>query len=485
MHATEVKKGHVQMNRGCQMFERLAETETQSRKAAKVRSHAKIGAFDMARADSFELGVSADAYWDGRRYLGRVVPLRAFAVRRSVDFEQLGEINIGTKRFFDGGNVVSESVGRNLESADNALAQIADKIVGAGASTLGDEIGENHFRFGINRHPDVLVSPFLRSVTVEMGFFGVNESPKFIGLHESRTDFSHSGIEKVSTLLSHREKQRKNRALVRARNARNRTHRHSFEQERCDLCGSLCRNVVASERFLAGFRESTFAGGATESLNLAASVGSKSVCFGVLAADAGHAGFSLVFLREKPDNHGLGSECGLLPRLDSVLPSALTDGRALSFSFLLCPHEANLVSRHLLLLYFSVLGESGDYRVQRSHEVSIFFCVESQLLKARSQCGRFQRGAIRLERLPYGVGQSEFISLIKRLIQSVGQTANDYPNGCDSLFQVLLSRQAFAEFSLKNHKLCLCRFQRLVEIKSLCHNGGIVQCVQIEVKENQ
>jgi len=207
MHAAEVEKGHVQMNRGGQMFERLAETETQSREAAKVRSHAKIGAFDMASADSFELGVSADAYWDGRRYLGRVVPLRAFAVRRSVDFQQLGEINIGTKRFFDGGNVVAESIGRNLESADNALAQITDEIVGTGALALGDEVGENHFRFGINRHPNVLVAPFLRSVSVKMGFLRVNESPKLVGLHKSRADVSHASIEKVPALRSHREKQ--------------------------------------------------------------------------------------------------------------------------------------------------------------------------------------------------------------------------------------------------------------------------------------
>lgn len=49
MHTAEVEKGHVQMNRGGQMFERLTETETQSRKAAKVRPHAEIRSFDVAR----------------------------------------------------------------------------------------------------------------------------------------------------------------------------------------------------------------------------------------------------------------------------------------------------------------------------------------------------------------------------------------------------------------------------------------------------
>jgi hypothetical protein len=49
-----------------------------------------------------------------------------------------------------------------------------------------------------------------------------------------------------------------------------------------------------------------------------------------LAIVAGHRTSPLVFLRVKPDNQHLGSECGLRPRLDSALPVALTTGRALS-----------------------------------------------------------------------------------------------------------------------------------------------------------
>jgi hypothetical protein len=383
MHAAEVEKGHVQMNRGGQMFERLAETETQSRKAAKVCPHAQIGAFDMASADSFGLRVSADADWDGRSYFRGVVPLRAFTVRRSVELEQLREVNVGSKRFFDGGNVTAESVCRDLESADNALAQILDEVVRAGTFTLCDQIGQDHFCFAVDCHPNVLVSPFLRSVAIEMGLFGMHERPQFVGLNEARADIPHASIEKASALLSYREKQRKNRALVCASEARDGANAHSFKQESDDLRGSLCRNVVASERFLAGFREGTFAGGATESLNLSASVGSKSVCFGVFAADTCHVGFSLVFLREKPDNHDLGSECGLPPRLDSALPSARTDGRALCYSFLPCEmfpvlparEPANpAVGRNILDcygLYFAVTHalQSSGHRRQRIRRV--------------------------------------------------------------------------------------------------------------------
>lgn len=51
MNAAEVEKGHIEIHGGSQMFERLAESQTQSSKAAKVRPYAQVGAFDVACAD--------------------------------------------------------------------------------------------------------------------------------------------------------------------------------------------------------------------------------------------------------------------------------------------------------------------------------------------------------------------------------------------------------------------------------------------------
>ena len=72
MYTAKIEKGHIQMNSGGQMFERLAETQAQPRKPAKVRPHGQVGPLDMASADSFPLRISADAYWDGRRNFGGI-----------------------------------------------------------------------------------------------------------------------------------------------------------------------------------------------------------------------------------------------------------------------------------------------------------------------------------------------------------------------------------------------------------------------------
>ena len=55
MHTAEVEKGHIQMNGGRQVFQRLATSETQSRKTVKTRPRAQVSSFEMRRADVFPL----------------------------------------------------------------------------------------------------------------------------------------------------------------------------------------------------------------------------------------------------------------------------------------------------------------------------------------------------------------------------------------------------------------------------------------------
>jgi hypothetical protein len=337
VHTAEIEKRHVQVNGSGQMFQRLAESKAKAREAAEVRPHAEVGPLDMGSADSFQLGVSADWYWHRCDNFGGVVPLRPFGVGFPVDFQQLSEVNVRAEILFDCVPVDAEPIGGHLESASNALAQIAHKFDTVGSIAFPDVVGQNHFRFGVNRHPNVLVAPLLRHVTVKVSFLSVDKGPEFIGLHESRANIPHLRIEKIAGFVSDSDKQRENRALVCTSGAGDGADAHSFKQKRDDLRGPVRRDVMPSQRLLARLGERGLANGAAITLNLEASVGSESFCFGVFAADACHIGFSLVFLREKPDNHDLGSECGLRPRLDSASPLAETSGEALPANSLLWP----------------------------------------------------------------------------------------------------------------------------------------------------
>lgn len=328
MYAAEIEESHVQMNGSSQMFERLAESKAQPCEAAQVRPHTKICALHMGGADLFELGISAD--WD--RHNGfdvrGVVPLRTVRARFAVELEQLREIYIRTEVGFHRGTVPVETVRCDLESPDSALTQIADKFVRVGRNTLSEQVGNDQFGFRVNRHPHILIAPLSRNVAMEMGFFRVNERPEFIGLHESRTDASHQGIGQVPGLLADCQQERENRALVRSSDTRDRADAHAFEQERHNLCSGFSRDVVASEGLLSRLGESSFAGRAAKTLDSLGAVESKSFRFGVLATYARHG---LLFLREKPYNQSLGSECGLRPRLDSAPSVALTIDGAFSF----------------------------------------------------------------------------------------------------------------------------------------------------------
>jgi len=335
MYANEVKKRHVERDSGLKMVKALAESQAQPSETAKMRSHAQICAFDMRCADSFNLRVSADGDWDSRGNFRGVVPLRAFSVVRSVELEQLGEVNIRSKVFFDGGNVTAETIGRKLESACDSFAQVPNEVIGARSFPLRNEIGQDHFGVGINRHPNILVAPLFRRIAVQVSLFRMNESPEFVGLHESRTDSAYVAVEEAAALLPDREKQRENRSLVSASNPRNSADTHSFKQERGDLRRLVGVCIVPSQRPLARLRKRGVAAGAAITLNSLASVESESFCFVVLASQAGHVASPLVFLREKPDNQSLGSECGHRPRLDSASLPAQTGGGALFRSFLL------------------------------------------------------------------------------------------------------------------------------------------------------
>lgn len=479
VHTAEVEKGHVEMNSSGQMFQRLTETETQPRKAAKVRPHAEVRSFDMASADSFHLRVSADADWDGRRYFRRVVPLRAFAVPRAVEFEQLREVNVRAEVFFDGRNVAAKPVRRDLESSGDALAQILNEVIRTSTFALCDQIREDHFCFAVDCHPDVLVAPLFRNVAVQVGLFGVNEGPEFVGLNESRANIPNAGVEKTSGLLTNSEKQRKNRALVRLGDAGDSANAHSLKQERDDLCSLLSRNVVPSERLLARLGERGFAGGAAVPLDSISSVESEPLCFGVITTDAGHG---LLFLCEKPYNQSLGFECGLRPRLNlrPVASLAAGDGALSFFQFSYgrdklakAPsqiHDTELVScnknslslvPNLFLsgrLDFSLSLQTRKHCVNRGEQVPVAASVKSNRFKLHAHFFDSD-GSVSYSAECHAdrVGQSEaglYIDIF--LPTELGQNRNALSQITYSLFEFLGACLSFAQLADSVCKFFLC-----------------------------
>jgi hypothetical protein len=341
MYTTEVEKGHVQVNSGGQMFERLTESETQPRKTPQMRPHAQVRPLDVARADSFDLRVSADAYWDGRRHFRGVVPLRAFTVSRSVELEQLGEVDVRSEVFLDGRDVAAKPIRRDLESSRDALAQILDELIGADTFALCDQIRQDHFCFAVNCHPDVLVAPLFRTVAVQMGFLGVNEGPEFVRLHEARKNIPHAGIEKASGFLTDREKQGQNRALVDASSAGDSADTHSFKQERDDLHGLFSRDIVPSKGPLARLGESRFASRAAVTLD-SISCESESLCFGVFAANARH--FRPCLSCRASRKCVLRSALRLTPRADLAPSRVDAPGGVFFLCLLLYRHSRNHVT---------------------------------------------------------------------------------------------------------------------------------------------
>jgi hypothetical protein len=82
----------------------------------------------MACADMREIGLATDWGWDRFDNLGRAVPVRSSVIRFSVNLDELGKIDIGTKAFFHSSDVRFEPVRRDLRPACYPLAEVSDKL---------------------------------------------------------------------------------------------------------------------------------------------------------------------------------------------------------------------------------------------------------------------------------------------------------------------------------------------------------------------
>jgi len=372
MNANEVVKRHVERDSRFQVVQLLAERIGEPRKASQMHSHAQVGAFDVTGGYSGDLRAADDLDWYSVQNLCRRIPIRPFAVLPSVNFDELRVVHFRSEAIFDGGNVRFESVRRKLETADSSLAQIAGKDKRALGIPLANVVGQNQLGFAVQSNPSVGIAPLFGIVRPKMRVFRVNVGPQFVSLDKSRFHITDTRIEHAAAFVSYRNQKRKNRVLVNASDARNCANTHSLGEKRDDLRSFFSLDVVPSEGLFMRFGERRIAGRATKTLDFVASVKSESFCLVVVTSNAGHVGFSLVFLREKPDNQSLGSECGLRPRLDSSLPSASTDGR--EFFSVLSSHSAPINIVHVGLIesvkWLSIRSAALHKSVSRLNEPS-------------------------------------------------------------------------------------------------------------------
>lgn len=480
MHAAKIKERHIERDGGFQMLKAFAESQTQPRKAAKMRSHAEVCAFDVRSADAFQLRASSDGYWDSRGNFRGVVPLRAVAPSRAIKFQQLREVNICAEVFFDCGEVAFVAIGCQLESSGDALAQVFDKFVSAGDSALPDQVGQNHFRFAVNRHPDVGIAPLARIAGIQVRFFRVNESPEFIGLHKVRTGSAHLAVKQRAALFPHSQEKRENRPLMRLSDAGDRADTHSFQQERDDLSGFFVRDVMASERLSARLGECGFTTWATETLDSVASVAAELFCFVVAALEAGHVGSPFDFSQEKPDNQILWSECGLRPYLDFAPLLAQTRGGAF-YIYSLRPDIYFLTARSLAarLFDFPVGEESPDYGMDARKQIPVRRNIETELAEFFTDIIRSHRRVTRFEGCSDRVSQTYFVHRVELLAEQPGHRDRTFTDGSNTLFEEFLIFNALTQFGLSRNQVGLEASKSLFVFAVVRHSENYIVCLYL------
>lgn len=303
-----------------------------------------------------------------------------------------------------------------------------------------------------------------------MVLFSVNERPEFIGLDESRAHVPNMTVEGAARLLASGQQERKNRALVDARYARDGADAHPFAQHGHNLDGLGFVQAVLSERLLARFCESGLTGFATEPLDTGLSVGSKTLNYGVLAANARHG---LLFLREKPYNQSLGFECGLLPRLDSAPPMVTAIGGAFLFHrlfgalprtlfkglFCVPLIEISSVYRNNFCVF--AFDQPREYLVNRSEWVFLVeFHAAFQKFVSERRCGPAKRRTA-LKHLSYCFGDASFRTNPK------GRATDQGTKVADELFERCNLRLNRPFVLIENLKPVFCFFQQDLVVE--CH----------------
>jgi len=327
VHPAEVVPAEVQRQSRAQIRAFFRESIREPRQSANLHSHGQVLTFNVRRADFPEIWVSP--FWDrhGIHNFGRRIV--TFAIASSgIYFDQLRVINASAKAVMNGVGVGSESVRRELESPRRSFVQFFDESVGVSRSAASKVPRENQFCVAFDGDEAIGVSALGVASDISL-FFAANKAPQLIALNFGNSDSADFVFEESFAFFSDKSEERQDRGVVDSRHTFDHVDGASFDQEFDDLDRHFQRRGHSAERRGVFFGESLAALTATEALK-PVTMFPKLFAFRT-AIVASHVGSPLVFLREKPDNHDLGSRCGLRPRLDSALLSVTADSRALSY----------------------------------------------------------------------------------------------------------------------------------------------------------
>jgi hypothetical protein len=143
-----------------------------------------------------EIRIATDWGWDRFDDLGAgTVPSRSGVFRRTVNLDELGKVHVCAEAFFHRPDVGLEPVRRDLRPTGYPLAKVSDKLQGARAVTLGDQMRDYQLGVRVNGDPCIGISPFGRIVVVQVSLFRMDERPKLIELNELRSDVADAGIQ--------------------------------------------------------------------------------------------------------------------------------------------------------------------------------------------------------------------------------------------------------------------------------------------------
>ncbi|HTX16478.1 MAG TPA: hypothetical protein VMD77_14355 [Candidatus Baltobacteraceae bacterium] len=266
-----------------------------------------------------------------------------------------------------------KAVRGDLESSRCGFVQFFDKSIRVSRRATAKVPRKNQFCVAFDGDEAVSIAA-LRVASEIVFFFAADEAPQFIALDFADRNGADSTFEKTFTFFAYQNEQRQNRGVVNSRDALDRADRTALDQQFDNSNCPVQWRVHRAERSSAFLCESLAALAAAEALK-SVPVLPKLFAFGT-AIVASHVSFSLVFLREKPDNHDLGSDCGLRPPLDSAVPSVSADGTA--FFFLLYAPPSRPCGHHVH--GEQTFGNPGDFDsfyqavencIQRRHRVAV------------------------------------------------------------------------------------------------------------------
>ena len=174
-----VKRDHVKVR-----FRFLAEPVRQPREPTHLHPHREVGAFNVGRADVSGVRATLDPNFLDTGAFGGAVAAGG-ASRFTIQFDQLGIVDIGAERPFDRFKIALQAIRGHLDPGGETGRHVLHELMGVPGIPSADQIGHDQLAVGIQRGPSPKVAGLgrgrLRGRDVLL--LTVAESPYFIALH--------------------------------------------------------------------------------------------------------------------------------------------------------------------------------------------------------------------------------------------------------------------------------------------------------------